>query len=73
VETSYLPKFNVNLRPNSNGEIELKINNNISNGAKHFYIHIRTEGRIGGSFGKAEGYAIKSIGCEVRHLPGSTI
>jgi len=73
VERSYLPKFNVNLRPNSNGDIQFQINNKISNGAKHFYIHIRTEGQIGGSFGKAEGYAINSITCQIQGMPTSTV
>ena len=72
VESSYLPKFSVNKTPDSSGNIVLEINNKPSNGAKHFYIHLRTNGQIGGKFGNAEGYSITSIKCLVEGIASSS-
>lgn len=72
VESSYLPKFSVNKTPDSSGNIVLEINNKPSNGARHFYIHLRTNGQIGGKFGNAEGYSITSIKCLVEGIASSS-
>jgi len=64
VEASYLPKFTLNQSPDANGKVTLTVNNTMARGAKHFYIHIKTNGQVG--IGNAEGYSLRSITCNVK-------